>query len=991
MTYYQKGIIAMRHNTLLRKAAAVAVSAILAATAVPVTSFAAIDMDGFPSGYTYPTEMRGLTAFQMVSDMGAGWNLGNSLESDYNETYWGNPKTTFAMIEGIAEKGFTTLRVPVRWDDNYSNPSTYTVNESYMDRVETVVNYGLANDMYVILNVHHNDLQHNVPNTEAISAELSAVWTQIGNRFKNYGDKLIFEVNNEPRSNDDWTGNAEYYECVNQCNEAARAAIRATGGNNTERLVMLPTYCASGDAAKAAAWTKNSNDDMIAASIHAYLPFGFAFSDDTENGAHSNWLDTDLQELEYFFERMDKYFISKGVPVVIGEFGATNKNNTSEREKWAEAYISLARQFPEQDIPCVVWDNHYVDTNNPGTEQFKLYDRNSRTFIYDGIAEAITSGYNGNPDYKTASAGDIVISTSPISMSNWSNSAIGGDYVMNLKAGESIKAEYTGDAPIIVLQSWSGGGGWVKVYPDSASNGVATFTYETLLREYGGSFSLLNQAYISATEGSTTVTRIYIPQSAAHTHNYNGTEKVTLAATATTYGRKTVACSVSGCDAEKVVLVEKSAAEEPVAPSAPANLKAVAGEGKVTLTWDAVDGAEQYKIRRHNGTSWSDYQSVTTNSYVDTNVTNGTTYKYSVYAIADGLTSQASATVSATPRSANVTGVKATASAGKVVLTWDAVTGATKYKVRRNDGSGWVDYKVVSTNSLTDTNVVNGTSYRYAVYAYVNGKYGAASATVSAKPMVSAVTGVKATAAEGKVTLTWDALTGATKYKVRRNDGSGWVDYKVVSTNSLTDTNVVNGTSYRYAVYAYVSGKYGSASAVVSAKPMETTVKNVKAYVDGDQIVISWTALSGATKYRIRRDDGSGWTNYKDLTAASYTDTAVEKDKVYRYSVYAYVNGKWGAASAIVSARPSDTIVSNLTATAENAKVTLSWTALSDATKYRIRRNDGSGWVNYKDQTATTFTDTDVTNGTTYRYAVYAYIGGKWKGASFTVSAKPVG
>ena len=252
-------------------------AAVMAAGA-PAVSSAAMAEDTALADTSYSTQMRGLTAFQIVNDMGAGWNLGNSLESSYNETYWGNPATTKEMIDDIAQRGFNTLRVPVRWDDHYTNASAYTIDSSYMDRVEEVVNYGLDNDMYVILNVHHNDLQHNVPNTDVISAELTAIWGQIGKRFKNYGDKLIFEVNNEPRCEDDWTGTAAYYESVNQCNEAARAAIRATGGNNTDRLVMLPTYCASGDYAKAAAWTKNADDDMIAVSIHAYLPFDFASS-----------------------------------------------------------------------------------------------------------------------------------------------------------------------------------------------------------------------------------------------------------------------------------------------------------------------------------------------------------------------------------------------------------------------------------------------------------------------------------------------------------------------------------------------------------------------------------------------------------------------------------------------------------------------------------------------------------------------------------------
>ena len=535
------------------KAAAVLTSAVTVTTFCPLSVFAAMDTSEFPSGYTYPTEMRGLSAFQIANDMGAGWNLGNSLESSNNETDWGNPKTTKAMIDAVAAKGFTTLRVPVRWDDHYSNPSNYTIDSSYMDRVDTVVNYGLANDMYVILNVHHNDLQEKVPNTTAISNELSAIWTQVGERFKNYGDKLIFEVNNEPRCGNDWGGSDSYYESVNQSNEAARAAIRATGGNNASRLVMLPTYCASGDAPKAAAWTKNSSDNMIAASIHAYLPFDFAFNGE----GHTNWISSDETELQSFFSRMETYFIDKGVPVVIGEFGNTNKGNTSARVQCADTYVSLARQFAEQDIPCVVWDNNCY---NVGAENFGLFNRNSCTFTYGDIAAAIVNAYNGDPDYSTGGSAETIISNEVLTSNNWGQALkFDGGIVAGMQPGESIFVNYSStNTPELILQDTTSGSpkGWVKVNPDSASNGVAVWSYETLLNAFGGSFGGLTFAYIGDTGASLTVTKVYILSPNAHTHNFNGAETVTLAATPTTQGRKTIACSVSGCQSYRVALVD---------------------------------------------------------------------------------------------------------------------------------------------------------------------------------------------------------------------------------------------------------------------------------------------------------------------------------------------------------------------------------------------------------------------------------------------------
>ncbi len=529
--------------------AALLTSAAVMLSACPAVSFAAMDTGEFESGYSYSTEMRGLSAFQIANDMGAGWNLGNSLEAEGSETGWSNPATTKSMIDAIAAKGFTTLRVPVRWDDNYSDPSSYTIAESYMDRVETVVNYGLANDMYVIINVHHNDLQTNVPNTAAISAELEAIWTQVGNRFKNYGDKLIFEVNNEPRCGDDWTGNASYYQSVNECNEAARAAIRATGGNNASRLVMLPTYCASGDEAKAAAWTKNSSDSMIAASIHAYLPFDFAF-----NGTgHTTWLDSDAAELEAFFSRLDTYFLSKGIPVVIGEFGCCNKNNDAARVKCADTYTSLARRFAQQNIPCIVWDNNAYGT---GEENFGLFNRSNSTFVYGDIAAAIVNSYSGDPDYEMAIHSENVISSEKCTSSGWKQAiTIAADLIKTMGTDSNLYAKYiSSNPPELILQSDTNSAkGWVKVNPDSTEDGLAVWSYNTIFTAFGNSFDGLSRAFIGDTGADLTLTKVYIKNSNPHTHVYGGEQVTTLAATSTTYGRTIVYCSEDGCDAYRIV------------------------------------------------------------------------------------------------------------------------------------------------------------------------------------------------------------------------------------------------------------------------------------------------------------------------------------------------------------------------------------------------------------------------------------------------------
>lgn len=479
---------------------------------------AAMDYSELGSGYSYSTSMRGWSAKQIAADMGAGWNLGNSLESEYNETYWGNPRTTKAMIDKIAEKGFKTLRIPVRWDDNYTD-SNYTISSSYMDRVETVVNYGLANDMYVIINVHHNDLQTMVTTDSStqwrVKNELSTIWTQIANRFRNYSDKLIFEVNNEPRCGEDWGGNSAYYDCVNQYNEAARSAIRATGGNNSSRLVLLPTYCASADSEKLYGWNNLSDDDMIAVSIHAYKPFDFAY----EGNGHSNWTNEDYNSLAATFSELNSVFVSKGIPVVIGEFGATEKNNYSDRVKYAEIYATFAKSY---GMPCLWWDNNCTGY---GAEKFGIFDRSSYSFTYGDIADAMIGVYENNSSSSGGSgsgdaSGYVSLFYGKSSASNWGQAVeaattrCGGSFgASNIQKNGHFYVEYDGNEGELelILQSLNGGASWAKVSISETgyANGhrFAKFSYDNCVSAFGTDdfTGKLDKIYVGAVNSQLTV------------------------------------------------------------------------------------------------------------------------------------------------------------------------------------------------------------------------------------------------------------------------------------------------------------------------------------------------------------------------------------------------------------------------------------------------------------------------------------------------------
>ena len=332
-----------------------------------------------------------------VSKLGNGWNLGNTLDAvaskpsatvAASETAWGNPVTTKEMIDTVAMAGFEVLRVPVTWDGHFGPGPDYTIDEKWLERVAEVVDYGLDNKMTVILNLHHEEWHFpSEENYEKASGILKKLWAQIAKRFENYGENLIFEAMNEPRMKGtafEWNGgNPEGRDIVNRLNADFVNVIRQSGGNNPARHLMLPTYAASSDE-KAMAAFKMPKDDNIIVSIHSYTPYLFALSEeDVREWSAANPNDT--RDLINLFRLLDKYFLSKGFPVILGEMGSRNRSeNTQARTALAEYYANLAKTH---SVPLVWWDNGIVKGNG---ELFGLLDRRQLEWFYPTIVEAMT-------------------------------------------------------------------------------------------------------------------------------------------------------------------------------------------------------------------------------------------------------------------------------------------------------------------------------------------------------------------------------------------------------------------------------------------------------------------------------------------------------------------------------------------------------------------------------------------------------------------------
>jgi endoglucanase len=366
-----------------------------------VFSFTACDNgngdDGFNTPST-PEPFNDITAAALVSNIRVGWNLGNSLDVPSElpsvtqmETGWGNPVTKKALITAVKKAGFNAIRIPVSWTKAVGGAPDYTIRTDWMRRVTEVVNYAVENDMYIILNTHHDDVVFKFTNAE-IDTSLTMfqkIWAQIAGNFKNYNEKLIFEGLNEPRTEDGvdewWGGTADERTNLNKYYRVFVQTVRESGGNNDKRILMINPY---------AAWpTPAGIDGLILpndtaankyiVSIHSYMPHGFCFGGGTKNWSSTNSSDTkpihDAIMLAY------NKFVSQGVPVIIGEFGAESKDNEDARAAWAEYHVRYAK---DKGIACFWWDGGV----GVGGNEYKIIDRDNNKFVWPKIKDALMRG-----------------------------------------------------------------------------------------------------------------------------------------------------------------------------------------------------------------------------------------------------------------------------------------------------------------------------------------------------------------------------------------------------------------------------------------------------------------------------------------------------------------------------------------------------------------------------------------------------------------------
>ena len=645
----------------------------------------------------------GKTSKQITAEIGTGWNLGNSLDatgsgsSVNSETSWGNPKTTKAMIDAVKAQGFNTVRIPVSWG-NHTSGNNFTIDSAWLKRVKEVVDYCIDNDMYVILNIHHDtSTQYYYPSstykTQSVKF-VKSIWSQVAAYFKDYDQRLVFETLNEPRlvgTGDEWwfpvnspsSAVVDSINVINTLNQTAVDTIRAAGGKNNDRCIMVPGYGASIDGCTTYAFKlpTDKTADRLIVSVHAYTPYNFAlnangtpiFSDDLKS------------EVDYLYNTIKSKFLDKGIPAIIGETSASNKNgNSAERVKWAQYYMGKSAEY---GVPCMLWDNNVYNGNDKGECHGHLnrstlgwYDK---SFI-DAVIKYGKKGRTSSPSSSSSSAPSAVAGFSKKSSTVTS---------ITLKWNKNTSADG------YIIERYDGAK-WVRL-KKITSNSTTSLSINSLKASTVYKFRI--KAY--KMNGSTALYSTY----------------------SSTVAIRTNPSVVTG-----------------------AKLGGRAADA-LRVNWTKNSSADGYIIEMYQNNKWIRVAKITNNStttFRKAGLKASSVYKFRVRAYkmsgSTALYGNYSATVTARTNPSIMKGVKIGGKAKDALrVNWTKNTSAQGYIVEMYQGNKWIRVAKITNNSTTTfrkAELAKNTTYKFRVRAYhmsgntpLYGNYGSISGKTAAK------------------------------------------------------------------------------------------------------------------------------------------------------------------------------------------------------------------------------------------------------------------
>ena len=751
-------------------------------TAVAIFAIAAL-MTMCVTQVASAAEMNGNTATELVSFIGTGWCLGNTLDATgggnslYSETSWGNPKTTKAMIDAVKAQGFNTVRVPVSWG-NHTTGDNFTIDSQWLARVKEVVDYCIDNDMYVILNIHHDtSTQYYYPSstykTQSVKF-VKSIWTQLAKYFKNYDQKLIFETLNEPRlvgTGDEWwfpvnnpnSAVRDSISIINTLNQTAVDAIRAAGGKNTDRCIMVPGYGASIDGCTTSTFKlpNDSTPNRLIVSVHAYTPYNFALN---ANGTAE--FTNDLKnEVDHLYSTIKSHFIDEGIPAIIGETSASNKNNTAERVKWAQYYMGKSAEY---GVPCMLWDNNAFNGSDKGECHGHL-NRSTLGWYDKAFVDAVIKygKQSKSPESGVSTVkGFKVISKTNISANlQWDKNTSASGYELQKYDGKK----------------------WVTI-KTFTSNANTSFNVTGLKASTTFKFKLRAYKTIDNVKEYSAFTYLNV-----NTRPY------------TTTGMK--------CSSKTNV--------------------------SANLQWNKNRSADGYVLDKYDGSKWVTIKTFTSNTNTSFNVTGlkaSTTFKFRLRAYKNfGSAKEYSAFtyLNVNTRPYTTTGMKCSSKTNvSANLQWNKNISADGYVLDKYDGSKWVTIKTFTSNANTSFNVTGlkaSTTFKFRLRAYKN--FGSAKEysaytylNVNTRPYTT--TGFKMkSATKNAITLQWNKNISASGYCIEKWDGSKWVQIKRYTSNAnvtYTATGLKANTAYKFRIRAYKTignvNEYSAYSAVVTAR-----------------------------------------------------------------------------------------------------------------------------------------------------------------------------
>jgi hypothetical protein len=430
------------------------------------------------------------------------------------------------------------------------------------------------------------------------------------------------------------------------------------------------------------------------------------------------------------------------------------------------------------------------------------------------------------------------------------------------------------------------------------------------------------------------------------------------------------------------------------------------GNGKVTLSWEAIPGASRYAVLSYKNGSYTTYTStLTSTSYTVSGLTNGVSYTFVVQSNVNGVWSSLDNRFTGTPSSSLPAGpepvVSVVAGNGKVTLSWNAVPGASRYAVLGYKNGSYTTY----TSTLTSTSYIvsgltNGVSYTFVVQSNVNGVWSSLENRVTAMPIspTSSEPVVSTAAGNGKVTLSWDAIPGTSRYAVLGyKNGSYTIYTSTLTTTSYTVSGLTNGVSCTFVVQSNVNGVWSSLDNRVTATPVfPTSPEPMVSVVPGNgKVTLNWDAIPGASRYAVLGYKNGSYTTYTStLTSTSYTVSGLTSGASYMFVIQSNVNGVWSSLDNCFTGTPSSSVPAGpepvVSVVPGNRKVTLSWDAIPGASRYAVLGYKNGSYTTYTSTLSTTsYTVSGLTNSVSYTFVVQSNVNGVWSSLENRVIAMP--